>query len=130
MYINFDEVDVLKSVGIDYFSNPNSNLVPLMETEFYEIFNKWWTFPGSNGADVRLSVVHVGKRITGDIKNLRIAVYEVENSFQTLILLPFTQDAVKIGIEIGKTMAGLGNLACREFETEDDFTMNHLEFPE
>jgi hypothetical protein len=119
MFINFDEVSILKSIGIDYFSHSKQGLVNMRDSELSELHNQWLTYKEveeslghSNGADVRCQVVHIGKKLEGNKTRLRIAVYHEENRMDTLILFPITKIAE--AIQCMYTEAGYGELTCVE----------------
>ena len=100
MFINFSTQEIEARFGFR------------IENEFPSLYNQWSPFEGSSGADVRLQVVHLGKRIEGNSKKLRIAVYETANPYETLILLPLNQ--VEMALEVMGAMAGKGDLVCCE----------------
>ena len=112
MYINFDTVEVLKSVGICYFSHNSNDLINLRDTEWSSLRAAWLPFENSQGADVRCEIVNLGKRLGGDINRLRIAVYEVDRPFESLVL--FQMHHVSEALETMRSMADYGELVCCE----------------
>ena len=120
MYINFDEVAVLKSVGICYFSHNTEGLKNMNKTELSELHNQWLTDKDivdhnngySKGSDVRCQIVHIGKSLEGNKKRLRIAVYREEDRMNTVIL--FQTNQVREAIATMYAMAGYGELTCCE----------------
>lgn len=58
----FYTVGILRDIGIDYFSFPDSGLTPLQETEYRDLYNQWRSL-GSGGADLRIELTQSGGRI-------------------------------------------------------------------
>ena len=103
MFINFNEVEVLKSVGIDYFSSNREDLINMNESEL-ELHNEWTPYCGNEGggADVVCHYVHIGKKLEGNKNRLRIAVYDINDRMGTVILFQVSQHELAI-----KTMFSL-----------------------
>lgn len=114
MFINFDETSIYKSLGVSIYTSGNiAGLIPILQSDYAHLHNQWLTFAsGGQGADVRLQIVHIGKRLEGNTSRLRIAVYLEEDRMSSLILFQLNQ--FKLAYECMLQLAGYGEITCVE----------------
>lgn len=98
MKINFNDVDILRRRGIDYWSKNTPGLTNAKDTSFAKLVNTWAAYPGTSGADVVCQLVEVGKK-----KRLRIAVYHKQD---TKKLWLFSVNSVEKAIDFMYKEAG------------------------
>lgn len=91
MFINFNDSEIFKTVlGLN-------NDLDIACSEYSRLRNEWATYASwfeyhefSNGADVRLQVVSIGKNITPTSK-IMVGVYHTNDVMSTIALFPMEQ---------------------------------------
>ena len=91
MFINFDDHEIFATVlglhtDLEIFDSPYSRLRNVWGT-----YSSWFEYHEfGNGADVRLQVISIGKKITPKSK-VMIGVYHTDRPLESLALFPLDQ---------------------------------------
>lgn len=114
MFINFDQVAIYKSLGVNIYTSANiAGLTPILESEYKHLHNVWFSYNNEgSGAYARLQLVHIGKRLEGNTSRLRLAVYIEEDRMSSLMLFQLNQ--FETAYQCLLEMCGYGEVTCVE----------------